>query len=133
LKTLSLETTISDLTGFFYCFVTSFEGFGLQARKCFIRRLGALKKRATGFEPATSSLGSWHSTTELRPQIFPYLMRRLLLYKLRLQCAFISSVLPNPHMVRTLTHLQTDVENSQVVSGTIIASSIGETCSWRSR
>ena len=24
-------------------------------------------KRATGLEPATSSLGSWHSTTELRP------------------------------------------------------------------
>jgi hypothetical protein len=26
------------------------------------------KERATGFEPATSSLGSWHSTTELRPR-----------------------------------------------------------------
>src|SRR5438552_17252038 len=26
------------------------------------------KERATGVEPATSSLGSWHSTTELRPQ-----------------------------------------------------------------
>ena len=25
------------------------------------------EKRATGLEPATSSLGSWHSTTELRP------------------------------------------------------------------
>jgi hypothetical protein len=25
-------------------------------------------KRASGFEPPTSSLGSWHSTTELRPQ-----------------------------------------------------------------
>ena len=25
-------------------------------------------KRASGFEPLTSSLGSWHSTTELRPQ-----------------------------------------------------------------
>jgi hypothetical protein len=24
-------------------------------------------ERATGFEPATSSLGSWHSATELRP------------------------------------------------------------------
>jgi hypothetical protein len=24
-------------------------------------------ERATGFEPATSSLGSWHSTAELRP------------------------------------------------------------------
>jgi hypothetical protein len=24
-------------------------------------------ERATGLEPATSSLGSWHSTTELRP------------------------------------------------------------------
>src|SRR5262249_55072971 len=26
-------------------------------------------ERATGLEPATSSLGSWHSTTELRPQV----------------------------------------------------------------
>ena len=25
------------------------------------------RERATGVEPATSSLGSWHSTTELRP------------------------------------------------------------------
>ncbi len=25
------------------------------------------EKRASGFEPPTSSLGSWHSTTELRP------------------------------------------------------------------
>ena len=25
-------------------------------------------KRAMGFEPTTSSLGSWHSTAELRPQ-----------------------------------------------------------------
>ena len=34
-------------------------------------------KRATGLEPATSSLGSWHSTTELRPLVpgvysYPY-------------------------------------------------------------
>ena len=28
-----------------------------------------LDERATGVEPATSSLGSWHSTTELRPHI----------------------------------------------------------------
>src|SRR6476660_4238444 len=27
-------------------------------------------ERETGFEPATSSLGSWHSTTELLPQPF---------------------------------------------------------------
>ena len=26
------------------------------------------KERATGLEPAMSSLGSWHSTAELRPQ-----------------------------------------------------------------
>ena len=26
------------------------------------------QQRAKGFEPSTSSLGSWHSTTELRPQ-----------------------------------------------------------------
>src|ERR1700722_11606756 len=29
--------------------------------------LRELVERATGVEPATSSLGSWHSTTELRP------------------------------------------------------------------
>src|SRR5712691_1919198 len=33
-------------------------------------------ERATGFEPVTSSLGSWHSTPELRPQsgrnVFPH-------------------------------------------------------------
>src|SRR2546426_7566086 len=28
----------------------------------------AAAERATGFEPATSSLGSWHSTPELRPR-----------------------------------------------------------------
>src|SRR5439155_12470535 len=28
-------------------------------------------ERATGFEPVTSSLGSWHSTPELRPQSPP--------------------------------------------------------------
>ena len=27
-------------------------------------------ERETGLEPATSSLGSWHSTTELLPQVF---------------------------------------------------------------
>jgi hypothetical protein len=27
-------------------------------------------ERETGLEPATSSLGSWHSTTELLPQPF---------------------------------------------------------------
>src|SRR5499425_2781331 len=30
-------------------------------------------ERPTGFEPATSSLGSWHSATELRPPGAPYL------------------------------------------------------------
>ena len=32
-------------------------------------------ERETGFEPATSSLGSWHSTTELLPLeiVFNYL------------------------------------------------------------
>ena len=32
-------------------------------------------ERETGFEPATSSLGSWHSTTELLPRscVFRYL------------------------------------------------------------
>ena len=33
-----------------------------------------LTERATGLEPATSSLGSWHSTTELRPQILYFQM-----------------------------------------------------------
>ena len=31
--------------------------------------LGHSEERATGLEPVTSSLGSWHSTTELRPHI----------------------------------------------------------------
>jgi hypothetical protein len=34
---------------------------------CKVMRTETLK-RASGFEPPTSSLGSWHSTTELRPQ-----------------------------------------------------------------
>jgi hypothetical protein len=29
-------------------------------------------ERAMGFEPTTSSLGSWHSTAELRPQVFHF-------------------------------------------------------------
>ena len=29
----------------------------------------AVMKRAKGFEPSTSSLGSWHSATELRPHV----------------------------------------------------------------
>src|SRR5262249_58745881 len=33
-----------------------------------VRNHGPYGERATGVEPATSSLGSWHSTTELRPQ-----------------------------------------------------------------
>jgi hypothetical protein len=28
---------------------------------------GEILERATGIEPVTSSLGSWHSTAELRP------------------------------------------------------------------
>src|SRR6476469_4073868 len=32
---------------------------------------GISGERATGLEPATSSLGSWHSTTELRPRFVP--------------------------------------------------------------
>ncbi len=31
------------------------------------------EERATGFEPVTSSLGSWHSTPELRPQGYGYI------------------------------------------------------------
>src|SRR5262249_35588360 len=31
-------------------------------------------ERPTGFEPATSSLGSWHSATELRPLVGPILV-----------------------------------------------------------
>ena len=30
--------------------------------------IAASLERAMGFEPTTSSLGSWHSTTELRPR-----------------------------------------------------------------
>jgi hypothetical protein len=35
------------------------------------------KERAMGFEPTTSSLGSWHSTTELRPQNRPRFNKHL--------------------------------------------------------
>ena len=31
--------------------------------------MGYFSERATRFELVTSSLGSWHSTTELRPQV----------------------------------------------------------------
>src|SRR3989442_15943569 len=34
-------------------------------------------ERPTGFEPATSSLGSWHSATELRPLAAPYITPEL--------------------------------------------------------
>src|SRR5215468_4360111 len=37
-------------------------GYGLPSRNPLM-----LLERPTGFEPATSSLGSWHSATELRP------------------------------------------------------------------
>ena len=33
----------------------------------FLNDVGGPVERATGVEPATSSLGSWHSTTELHP------------------------------------------------------------------
>src|SRR5579864_3530180 len=33
----------------------------------FLYDFNCLLERETGFEPATSSLGSWHSTTELLP------------------------------------------------------------------
>src|SRR6266576_2728817 len=40
-------------------------------------------ERATGFEPVTSSLGSWHSTPELRPRRYGYLSytRRPAIYR----------------------------------------------------
>src|SRR5262249_49358017 len=38
-----------------------------QREKDSLRR-ALTRERATGVEPATSSLGSWHSTTELRPR-----------------------------------------------------------------
>src|SRR5438552_3858540 len=37
---------------------------------------GFQRERATGVEPATSSLGSWHSTTELRPHRIETLFSR---------------------------------------------------------
>ena len=42
-------------------------------RVCFSNVRKLLKmERETGLEPATSSLGSWHSTTELLPLAFSY-------------------------------------------------------------
>ena len=43
------------------------------------RRPEKVVERATGLEPATSSLGSWHSTTELRPLSDFRLVRLLIL------------------------------------------------------
>src|SRR5262245_40601449 len=40
----------------------------------------SILERPTGFEPATSSLGSWHSATELRPPGAPILHRLLRRY-----------------------------------------------------
>ena len=40
-------------------------------------------ERPTGFEPATSSLGSWHSATELLPPVPPILVARRALSNLR--------------------------------------------------
>ena len=39
--------------------------------RCNVSTDSHFTERATGLEPATSSLGSWHSTTELRPQSSP--------------------------------------------------------------
>ena len=46
---------------------SSLEGKGKQIVE--IHEKVLCQKRAMGFEPTTSSLGSWHSTTELRPQV----------------------------------------------------------------
>ncbi len=50
-------------------------GAGRDERAAALHRdpLGELE-RPTGFEPATSSLGSWHSATELRPLVPPILV-----------------------------------------------------------
>ena len=40
---------------------------GLRYCRIYWRGCGKILERATGIEPATSSLGSWHSTAELRP------------------------------------------------------------------
>ena len=52
----------------------------MKASKAALRTIGryansrsaepSYQQRAMGFEPTTSSLGSWHSTTELRPRQF---------------------------------------------------------------
>ena len=41
---------------------------GLSKRMRMMKIRRGTAERATGLEPATSSLGSWHSTTELRPR-----------------------------------------------------------------
>jgi hypothetical protein len=47
---------------------------------------GDRKKRANGFEPSTSSLGSWHSTTELRPQFYISYASGVIVQKVPLVC-----------------------------------------------
>ena len=43
---------------------------GLWRVRFSVTRKLLILERETGFEPATSSLGSWHSTTELLPLAF---------------------------------------------------------------
>src|SRR5690349_11674804 len=50
-----------------------------------------ISERAMGFEPTTSSLGSWHSTTELRPQNQSFALKDLRLSAANLVHPFVHS------------------------------------------
>src|SRR4026209_1696740 len=62
-----------------------------------LQPLEGLLERATGFEPATSTLGRWHSTAELRP-----LVRRTSLLVQSAPVAF-QHTLPIPLVALVLT------------------------------
>ena len=46
-------------------------------------------ERETGFEPATSSLGSWHSTTELLPPGVTALSQQILSQSVKSEATFL--------------------------------------------
>src|SRR3989441_2394751 len=66
-----------------------------------------LLERPTGFEPATSSLGSWHSATELRPPGASYITHRrvLRIVERRRYCDSLSDML-NAWMTSSLRAFQ---------------------------
>jgi hypothetical protein len=94
------------------------EGTGLETRR-------RDSERATGLEPATSSLGSWHSTTELRPRDRRNVARRL---------GEVKAALPSRSLLPSFppsAYLDPDASRKLRKSGSLMAGSPGETLSSR--